>query len=153
MARRTARAWNQAGHSQPQQPKAAVPLQQAPLQVALAHRKCLQQVEGLPAHRNALRPAGAKLPGFCLPRRCSCLVDLMSLDPSLSLCTTMPAINSARVLRSPRGKALVVDPSRLAARCSFRDFTTMSSMSVAGTRETDPADAVFASPWRKGVDT
>ena len=23
-----------------------------------------------------------KLPGLCLPRRCSCMVDLMSLDPS-----------------------------------------------------------------------
>ena len=28
------------------------------------------------------RLAGAKLPGLCLPRRCSCMVDLMSLDPS-----------------------------------------------------------------------
>src|SRR5215469_5877620 len=34
------------------------------------------------AHRNPLRQAGAKLPGLCLPRRCSCMVDLMSLDPS-----------------------------------------------------------------------
>jgi transposase len=24
----------------------------------------------------------AKLPGLCLPRRCSCMVDLMSLDPT-----------------------------------------------------------------------
>src|SRR5262249_55031826 len=24
----------------------------------------------------------ARLPGLCLPRRCSCMVDLMSLDPS-----------------------------------------------------------------------
>jgi hypothetical protein len=29
----------------------------------------------------------------------------------------------------------------------------MSSMSAAGIRETDPADAVFASPCRNGVDT
>ncbi len=33
-----------------------------------------------------------------------------------------------------------------AARCSFRDFTMTSSMSAAGMRETDPADAVLASP-------
>ena len=26
-----------------------------------------------------------KLPGLCLPRRCSCMVDLMSLDPSKPL--------------------------------------------------------------------
>jgi hypothetical protein len=29
------------------------------------------------------RQAGAKLPGLCLPRCCSCMVDLMSLDPNL----------------------------------------------------------------------
>ena len=43
---------------------------------------CVQQAEGLQAHRNPLRQAGAKLPGLCLPRRRSCMVDLMSLDPS-----------------------------------------------------------------------
>ena len=48
---------------------------------------------------------------------------------------------------------LVVDLSCWVARCSFRNFTTMSSISAAGTRQTDPADAVFASPCRKGVDT
>ena len=46
---------------------------------------CLQQAEGLPPHRNPLRQAGAKLPRFCLPRRSSCMVDLMSLDPSTTL--------------------------------------------------------------------
>ena len=40
------------------------------------------KAEGLPAHRNPLRQTGAKLPGFCLPRRSSCMVDLMSLGPS-----------------------------------------------------------------------
>src|SRR5262245_36007894 len=59
-------------------------LQQAYLQAALAHRERVQQIEGLQAHRNPLRQAGAKLSGLCLPRRCSCMVDLMSLDPSLS---------------------------------------------------------------------
>ena len=58
-------------------------LQQTPLQASLAHRDCVQQAEGLQAYRNALRQAGAKLPGLCLPRRCSCMVDLMSLDPSV----------------------------------------------------------------------
>jgi hypothetical protein len=37
------------------------------------------------AHRNPLRQAGAKLPGFCLHRRSSCMVDLMSLGPSTTL--------------------------------------------------------------------
>jgi hypothetical protein len=35
--------------------EAAVQLQQAPVQTALAHRGCFQQVEGLQAHRNTLR--------------------------------------------------------------------------------------------------
>src|SRR6516162_4870224 len=76
---------NQAGYSKSLQQEATVQLQQASLQVALAHRECIQQVEGLQAHRNPLRQAGAKLPGLCLPRRCSCMVDLMSLDPSTTL--------------------------------------------------------------------
>ena len=41
-----------------------------------------QQVEGFQAYRDPLRQAGTKLSGLCLPRRCSCMVDLMSLDPS-----------------------------------------------------------------------
>ena len=48
-----------------------------------AHRERLQQVEGLPPYRNSLRQAGAKLPRICLPRRSPCMVDLMSLNPSL----------------------------------------------------------------------
>ena len=79
---RTRRARNQAGHSQPQQQEAAVQLQQAPLQAALAYRERVQQVEGLQAHRHPIRQAGAKLPGLCLPCRSPCMVDLMSLDPS-----------------------------------------------------------------------
>jgi len=43
----------------------------------------IQQVEGFQAYRDPLRQAGTKLSGLCLPRRCSCMVDLMSLDPSL----------------------------------------------------------------------
>jgi hypothetical protein len=46
----------------------------------MADRERLQQVEGLQAHRNALRQISAKLFGLCLPRRCSRMVDLMSLD-------------------------------------------------------------------------
>jgi hypothetical protein len=72
---------------------------------------------------------------------------------NLSLCTTIPATSCARSSRSPKRSALVVDLSCLAARCSFRHFTTVSSMSAAGTRGTDPADAVLASPCRTGVDT
>src|SRR5262245_38390993 len=81
-APRPARARNQAGHSKSPQQKTTVQLQQAYLQAALAHRERVQQIEGLQAHRNPLRQAGAKLPGLCLPRRCSCMVDLMSLDPN-----------------------------------------------------------------------
>ena len=76
---------NQAGHSKSLQQETTVQLQQASLQAALAHRERVQQVEGLQAHRNPLRQAGAKLLGLCLPGRRSCMVDLMSLDPSTTL--------------------------------------------------------------------
>ena len=69
---------------------------------------------------------------------------------NLSLCTTIPAISFARVLRSRQGKLPGVDASLLPARYSFRDLTTVPSISAAGTRETDPADAVLASPCRTG---
>jgi IS5 family transposase len=46
---------------------------------------CVQQVEGLQAHRYPLRQAGAKLPGFCMPGCQHRMVDLMSLDPSTTL--------------------------------------------------------------------
>src|SRR5438132_10238136 len=82
----------------------------------------------------------------------SALSDL-SRTTRLSLCTTTPASRSATAPRSPKGRVPVVDLPWLAARHSFRNFTTVSSMSAAGTRETDPADAVLASPCRKGVDT
>src|SRR5262245_42780109 len=83
-APRPARARNQAGHSKSLQQETTVQLQQAYLQAALAHRERVQQIEGLQAHRNPLRQAGAKLSGLCLPRRCSCMVDLMSLDPNIA---------------------------------------------------------------------
>jgi len=38
-----------------------------------------------PPHRNSLRQAGAKLSRLCLPRRYPCMVDLMSLDPSITV--------------------------------------------------------------------
>ena len=82
----------------------------------------------------------------------SALSDL-SRTISRSLCTTIPATSCARSPRSPKGITLVVAPSCSVARCSFRNLTTMSSMSGAGTRETDPADAFFASPCRTRVDT
>jgi hypothetical protein len=46
----------------------------------LAHRECVQQVEGLQVHRNAVRQAGAKVLGLSC-RSCR-LVDLLSLNPN-----------------------------------------------------------------------
>ncbi len=48
----------------------------------LTYRECLQQIEGLQAHRNALRQTGTKLPRVRLPCSGPRMVDLMSLDPS-----------------------------------------------------------------------
>ena len=67
------------------QPEATVQLQQASLQASLAHRECLQKVEGLQAYRHALRQVGSKLPGLCLSGRSPCMVDLMNPDPSTTL--------------------------------------------------------------------
>jgi transposase len=75
-------AWNQACHSQPHEQEVPIPLQQTPLQDALAHRECVQQAQGLQTYRDPLRQARAKLFGFRLPCRSSRMVDLMSLDPS-----------------------------------------------------------------------
>jgi hypothetical protein len=77
----------------------------------------------------------------------SALSDL-SLMISLSLCTTIPATSSARSPRSPKRRLAVADLPRLVARCSFNDFTMTSSMPAAGTRETDPTDAVLANTLR-----
>jgi hypothetical protein len=41
-----------------------------------------QQVEGLQAHRNAVRQTGQKLSHIHLSRRRYRMVDLMSLDPN-----------------------------------------------------------------------
>ena len=71
---------------------------------------------------------------------------------SLSLCTTIPATNSAMVSRSPNPSAPVVALPWLAAKYSFREFYDGVFISAAGMRETDPADAVLASPCRTGVD-
>src|SRR4051812_5852981 len=80
-----ARNWTsaeQAGSSKTLQQETAVQLQQVSLQAALAHRERIQQVEGLQAHPHSIRQAGAKLLGFCLPCRRSCMVDPVSPDPS-----------------------------------------------------------------------
>src|SRR5260370_1076299 len=77
----------------------------------------------------------------------------LSRTISVSLCTTIPATSCARAPRSPKGRVAVADLPWLAARCSFNDFIMTSSTSAAGTRETEPADAVPASPCRTGVDT
>src|ERR1700686_296039 len=42
---------------------------------SLAHRGCIQQAQGLQAHRNALRQVGSKLFSLCLLGRRSCMVD------------------------------------------------------------------------------
>jgi hypothetical protein len=68
--------------SQPLQQEAALQLQEASLQAALAHRECLQQVEGLQAHRHTIRQVGSKLLGVRLSCSRPGMVDLMSLDPS-----------------------------------------------------------------------
>jgi IS5 family transposase len=51
------------------QQEAAVQLQQASLQASAARRECLQQVEGLQAHCNAIRQTRTKLASLCLPGR------------------------------------------------------------------------------------
>ena len=92
-------------------------LQQAPLQASLAHRERVQQIEGLQAHRNPLRQAGAKLPGLCLPRRRAGMVDLMSCDPStghaaFDPCPARPR-NADRALLTAAHRAVSAFPSHL----------------------------------------
>src|SRR5579859_5358834 len=82
IARGVAPAWNQAGHSQPLQQEATVQLQQASLQTALADRECVQQAQGLQAHRHPIRQTGTELLVLCLSGCQPRMVDLMSLDPS-----------------------------------------------------------------------
>jgi hypothetical protein len=69
---------------------------------------------------------------------------------SLSVCTTIAATNRARASGSRNCKGLDVEPCCWTARCASRDLTMVSSMSAAGTRKTDPADAVLASPAGQG---
>jgi hypothetical protein len=104
------------------------------------------------------RPSGGRLlPGIVSDRvsgesdASSASTDLR-LMISLSLCTTIPVTISDIVSRSPKFSALVVALPWLAARYCFRNFTTVFSISAAGMRETDPADAFLASPCRTGVD-
>jgi hypothetical protein len=72
----------QTRHSQPHKQEVPIPLQQTPVQDAVANRERLQPAQGLQTHRDALRQAGPKLSGLRLPNRNTCMVDLMSLDPS-----------------------------------------------------------------------
>ena len=46
------------------------------------HRNAFNRLKDFRANCNSIRQAGAKLPRLCLPCRCSCMVDLMSPDPS-----------------------------------------------------------------------
>src|SRR5258706_8905148 len=66
-----------------------------------------------------------------------------------SLCTSMRTTCSAI---TPRWSACVLPElgwPGWATSCSFTDLTMMSSMSVAGMRETDPTDIVLDSPLRR----
>jgi transposase len=67
-----------------------IQLQQASLQAALAHRECLQRVEGLQAHRHTIRQVGPELLGVRLSCSHPGMVDLMSLDPSTSTAKIVP---------------------------------------------------------------
>lgn len=76
------RSSHQARHPQSLKSKTAVQLRQEILQAAASHRERLLSAQGLPAHRYALRQAGAKLSRLDLSGCRYPLVDLMSLDPS-----------------------------------------------------------------------
>jgi len=78
----------------------------------------------------------------------SAFADL-SLMTNWSLCTTIPATICARASRSSKRNRVRCRPVLFWWQGAFfRDFTNgfLSSISAAGTREIDPADAVFASP-------
>src|SRR4029453_1266590 len=75
------RSSHQARHPQSLKSKTAVQLRQEILQAAASHRERLLSAQGLPAHRYALRQAGAKLSRLDLSGCRYRLVDLMSLDP------------------------------------------------------------------------
>src|SRR4051794_29773617 len=51
------------------------------IEAALAHRKCIQQAQGLQAYRNSLRQVGAKLSRLCLPRRCLSYQSALAAHP------------------------------------------------------------------------
>ena len=76
------RSSHQARHPQSLKSKTAVQLRQEILQAAASHRERLLSAQGLPAHRYALRQAGAKLSRLRLSGCRYRLVDLMSLDPN-----------------------------------------------------------------------
>jgi hypothetical protein len=68
-------------HSEPIEPEAAVQLQQEGVPGKTPCGERLLPVEGLQAHRNALRQTRPKLPGIGLSRGHHRLVDFMSLGP------------------------------------------------------------------------
>src|SRR6202171_4463733 len=137
-----------------------------PRAMALTRRARRSNCSGRTSRRGAL--CGSRIwrdlldGGFCQgiesdtssgePDASSALSDL-SRTVSMSLCTIIPATSCVTAPQLFSGTTLVADLSCLAARYFFRNFTTTSSMSAAGTRETDPANAVLASPCRHCVDT
>jgi hypothetical protein len=70
-------------HSEPIEPEAAVQLQQEGVPGKTPCGERLLPVEGLQAHRNALRQTRPKLPGIGLSRGHHRLVDFMSLGPNM----------------------------------------------------------------------
>src|SRR5471032_1394803 len=77
------RPWHEGRRAQQDESKATLQLRQERLQTTTPHRERLLPPQGLPSDRNTLRQAGQKLPRLDMPRRRRCMMDFMSLDPSI----------------------------------------------------------------------
>src|SRR5271169_6938844 len=76
------RAGHQGCHPKQVEPQTTFQLRQEILQTATPHRECLLPAQRFPTHRHPLRQARQKFPRLRLPRRCRCMLDFMSRDPS-----------------------------------------------------------------------
>src|SRR5271156_4039387 len=76
------RAGHQGCHPKQVEPQTTFQLRQEILQTATPHRECLLPAQRFPTHRYPRRQARQKFPRLRLPRRCRCMVDFMSRDPS-----------------------------------------------------------------------
>src|SRR5271155_4493691 len=79
------RAGHQGCHPKQVEPQTTFQLRQEILQTATPHRECLLPAQRFPTHRHPLRQAPQKFPRLRLPRRCRCMLDFMSRDPSTTL--------------------------------------------------------------------